>query len=69
MKFLIILMIFNTFILFADPPQITIGDGLTGQDLLDYIITYYKPSSTLGYENAKDILYSEIDLHNTDQLT
>ncbi len=49
--------------------QQIIGDGLSGQPLLDYIVNNYKTSTTLGYNNARDILYSVIDLKDGDQLS
>ena len=44
--------------IFAD----IIGEGLYGEDLRNFLIENYKTSQTLGYDNARDILYSEIDL-------
>ena len=49
--------------------QEIIGDGLTGQPLLDYIVNNYKTSTTLGYNNARDILYGTIDLKEDNQLS
>ena len=49
--------------------QEIIGDGLTGQPLLDYIVNNYKTSTTLGYNNARDILYGTIDLKENNQLS
>ncbi|MBC8213621.1 MAG: lamin tail domain-containing protein [Candidatus Marinimicrobia bacterium] len=48
--------------------QIVIGEGLIGQDLLDYLVANYKPSNTLGYDNAREKLYGEIDIQNGNQL-
>ncbi len=41
--------------------QTIIGDGLVEDGLIDYLHNNYKTSSTLGYNSARDILYSEID--------
>ncbi len=49
--------------------QTTIGEGLTEQELLDYVIAHYKTSTTFGYDKARDTLYTVIDIHDTDQLT
>lgn len=42
--------------------QIVIGEGLSGPPLLDYVVSNYKTNTTLGYNNARDILYGTIDL-------
>jgi len=49
--------------------QTVIGPGLSGQDLWDFIYTNYKTTSTLGYTNARDTMYSVIDLHDDSLLT
>ena len=49
--------------------QTTIGEWLTEQELLDYVITNYKTSTTLGYNGARDKLYGEIDIHDGNQLS
>ncbi|UCH63544.1 MAG: endonuclease [Fidelibacterota bacterium] len=46
----------------------TIGGDLTGQALADFVITNYKPSSTLGYNTARDTMYAVIDLKPGNQL-
>ena len=43
--------------------------GLFGDDLKQQIISNYKTSYTLGYNNARDIMYSEIDIKAGNQLT
>ena len=43
--------------------------GLFGNDLKQQIINDYKTSYTLGYNNARDIMYSEIDIKPGNQLT
>ena len=49
--------------------QTLIGEGLSGQELWDYVVENYKTSSTLGYNTCRDIMYSEIDLKEGNQLT
>ena len=49
--------------------QEIIGDGLSGQPLLDYVVTNYKTSTTLGYTDARDIMYGTIDLQEGNQLS
>ena len=44
------------------------GVGTAGQPLLDYVILNYKSSSTLGYNNARDVMYSIIDLEDDNSL-
>ena len=56
----IILFIIITFSLSQD----TIGEGLLGDDLIDYLIDNYKTSSVLSYNNARDVLYGEVDKEN-----
>jgi len=41
--------------------QEIIGEGLYGNDLINFIQNNYKTNSTLSYNDARDILYSEID--------
>ncbi len=57
------------FLLSATYSQTIIGDGLTGQPLLDYVVNNYKTSTTLGYANARDTMYSVIDLKDDNQLS
>ena len=49
--------------------QEIIGEGLAGQPLLDYVVNNYKTSTTLGYNTARDTLYSIIDLQEGNQLS
>jgi len=63
------IIIFSLFSLFSIQAQEIIGDGLTGQPLLEYVVTNYKTSTTLGYTDARDILYGTIDLQDQDQLS
>ncbi len=46
-----------------------IGEGLYGDELFDYINDNYQASNTLGYNNARDIMYSIIDIKQGNQLT
>ena len=41
--------------------QDIIGEGLYSDDLIDFLQDNYKTSTTLGYTDARDILYLEID--------
>ena len=63
-KILYILLSFN--ILFT---QNYINPGVYDQDLIVFLENNYKTSSTLGYNNARDIMYSEIDIKSGNQLT
>ena len=47
----------------------TLFPGIFGDELKQLIINNYKTSSTLGYNNARDIMYSEIDIKSGNQLT
>jgi len=49
--------------------QEVIGAGLFGDELLDLLNDSYQASGTLGYNNARDIMYSEIDIKDGNQLT
>ena len=49
--------------------QTTIGEGLLGEVLLDYLVNNYKTTTTLGYTHARDTLYGTIDLRDGDQLS
>ena len=49
--------------------QEIIGEGLSGHPLLDYVVDNYKTSTTLGYTDARDVLYGTIDLQDGDQLS
>ena len=48
--------------------QTIIGPGLTRINLFDYLKTYYKTSTTLGYNQARDVMYSIIDLEDDNTL-
>ena len=43
--------------------------GVFGEELKQLVINDYKTTSTLGYNNARDIMYSEIDIRPGNQLT
>ena len=49
--------------------QEVIGEGLYGSSLFTYLNSNYQANSTLGYNNARDVMYSEIDLKSGNQLT
>ncbi len=65
-------LIFNFIIffqvIFSQPNQV-IGQGLTGQDLLGYVISNYKTFTTLGYNTARDVMFGTIDLNESDQIS
>ena len=42
--------------------QDVIGDGLNGDELISFLQANYKTSTTMGYTNARDTLYLNIDL-------
>jgi hypothetical protein len=44
--------------------QEIIAEGMTGDDLLDYLRSNYKTNSTLGYNHARDTLYLKIERTN-----
>jgi len=44
------------------PPDSTIFPGLKGQPLMDSLYKYYRASSNLGYDLARDKMYGEIDI-------
>ena len=48
--------------------QTIIGTGLTRVNLFDYLNTNYKTSTTLGYNQARDVMYSIIDLEDDNTL-
>lgn len=41
----------------------------TGSALLDCVDNQYSPTGTLGYDGARDVLYGDIDLNASDELT
>ena len=47
----------------------SIFPGEFGEDLKTMIVNNYKTSTTLGYNSARDIMYSEIDIKPGNQLT
>ena len=48
--------------------QTIIGPGLTRESLFNYLSTNYKTSITLGYNQARDVMYSIIDLEDDNTL-
>tara|TARA_Y100000591_G_scaffold326946_1_gene350518 strand:+ start:290 stop:1210 length:921 start_codon:yes stop_codon:yes gene_type:complete len=56
--------------LFFEPllPQSIIGSGLTRSELFNFLNTNYKPNETLGYNQARDVMYSIIDLEEDNTL-
>ena len=56
-KYFIYILIFFT-PLFS---QEIIGEGLNGEDLINYLQNNYTTNSVLSYNNARDTLYFEID--------
>ena len=44
--------------------QEIIGEGLTGQELIDYVRENYKTSDVLSYNSARDAMYGDVDNHN-----
>ena len=44
--------------------QETIFPGLTGQELIDSLRANYKPATVLNYDDARDVMFSEIDNYN-----
>ena len=49
--------------------QTVIGEGMTGQELWDYIVSNYKTTTTLGYGGSRDTMYAVIDLRDGNQLS
>ena len=60
-----IILLFLAFFFFpgAAAAQI-IFPTLSGQELLDSLEAYYKPSTTLGYSAAREIMFTILDNHN-----
>lgn len=55
--------------LWADPPQIIIAEGLHEAALSSHLTDNYKTTSTLGYNTARDTMYAVVDLQPGNQLT
>jgi len=49
--------------------QIVIAPGLYQESLLDFLNANYKTTTTLGYTNARDTMYSLIDMHDVNLLS
>jgi len=56
-KYFIYILIFLNFAL----SQEIIGEGLYEEELISYLQNNFKTPTTLSYNNARDILYSEVD--------
>ena len=56
----LILIIFASFSMSQD----IIGEGLYGQELIDFLIDNYKTSNVLSYNSARDAMYGYIDNDN-----
>ena len=63
-NFFIYIFILFTY-LFA---QEQIGEGLYGDELIIFLQNHYKTSSTQSYDNARDILYSQIDIDSNNDV-
>jgi len=61
--------IISFFLISISYSQTIIGEGLIGEALLEYVVSNYRTSTTLGYSNARDTLYGTIDLQDGDQLS
>ena len=48
--------------------QETIGPNLYNENLINFLQNNYQTSTTLSYNNARDVLYSEIDIDNNNIL-
>ena len=48
--------------------QTIIGSGLTKESLFNYLSANYKTSTTLGYNQARDVMYSIIDIEDDNTL-
>ena len=48
--------------------QPIIGSGLTRLELFEFLNSNYKPIATLGYNQARDVMYSIIDLEDDNTL-
>ncbi len=53
----LILIIFTSFSMGQD----IIGEGLYGQELIDFLVENYKTSSVMSYNSARDAMYGYID--------
>ncbi|MBD3225914.1 MAG: T9SS type A sorting domain-containing protein [Caldithrix sp.] len=42
----------------------TIYPGLNGDELRDSLVSHYKPDMVLNYDDARDVMFSEIDQYN-----
>ena len=63
-KIIIALWVATSFLI----SQTLIGPGITKTNLFNFLIVNYKTSSTLGYNQARDKMYSIIDLEDNNTL-
>jgi len=63
------IIILSVFSLLSIQAQTTIGDGLTGSELLEYVQNNYTPASTMGYNTARDTMYALIDIKDGNRLS
>jgi len=68
-RFVLILLVLLLTVFSYSQTQTVIGPGLSGQDLFDFVHTNYKTTSTLGYTNARDTMYSVIDIRDDSLLS
>lgn len=65
-KYIITLVLMASLaIMFAE----VIAPGLVEEELWDYLVDNYKTYTTLGYDDARDVLYGEIDSQPDNQLS
>lgn len=64
-KYILIFVMLSTALLIADP----IAPGLYETQLWQFLTDNYKTSTTLGYTDARDVLYGQIDLQPGNQLS
>ena len=62
-NFIYILFFFNSVL-----SQDVIGEGLSNNDLIQFLQNNYRTNSVLSYNNARDVLYSEIDKNSNNQV-
>ncbi len=64
MKKILFFIFFSQLVLLPLAAQQSIFPNLTGQQLIDSLRAYYKPSSVLSYDEARDVMFSVIDNYN-----
>ncbi len=58
--FVLTLLFFPLFAQSQSVPQQIIFEGLTGNELLDSLAVHYKPNSVLNYNDARDVMFTQI---------